>query len=305
MATHITNRGEIFIMEKYISFDQIKKNDVYTFSGLENEIITCIFQGSHKVPLTIETFGITFPNPNYHIKRTSSKYFVLEYIISGKGYLKVDDKKFDLHANDVYLLEPCSSHEYYADPTDPFKKCWINFKSDLFLTVFDQYDLRNTYVFQNTDIYKEMLKLLKLEEVSIHNDQIYMQASEYLFSIFMKLATNKPVQTKASELFQKILFKLDRAIDSTISIEEICNDLFISRSTLIREFKKYHHMTPHAYLLNRKITFSKMLLENTNHSVKEISSRLGFADSHYFCSVFKKKTNMTPSDYRISHSNLG
>lgn len=291
-------------MEKYITFDHIKKNDVYTFSGLESETITCIFHGTHKVPLTIETFGITFPNPNYRIKRTASKYFVLEYIISGKGYLKVDGKEFAVRANDVYLLEPCSSHEYYADPTDPFKKCWINFNSDLFITIFEEYDLKNTYVFQNTDIYKEMMKLLKLEEVSIHNDHIYMQASEYLFSIFMKLAANKPVKAEVSELSQKILFRLDRAIDSTISIEEICNELFISRSTMIREFKKYYHMTPHAYLLDRKIAFSKMLLKNTNHSIKEISSHLGFADSHYFCNVFKKKTNMTPSDYRNSKSNL-
>ena len=291
-------------MEKYITFDHIKKNDVYAFSGLESEIITFIFYGNNKVPLTIETFGITFPNPDYHIKRTNSKYFVLEYIISGKGYLKVDGKEFALKANDVYLLEPCSSHEYYADPTDPFKKCWINFTSDLFLTIFDEYDLKNTYVFQNTNIYNEMMKLFKLEEVSVHNEHIYVQASEYLFSIFMKLAANKPVKVEGSLLAQQILFKLDRAIDSSISIDEICNELFISRSKMIREFKKYYHKTPHAYLLDRKIAFSKMLLKNTTHSIKEISSHLGFADSHYFCNIFKQKTNMTPSDYRNSKSNL-
>ena len=291
-------------MEKYKSFDHIKKNDVYAFSGLENETITSIFCGTHKVPLTIETFGITFPDPNYHIKRTSSKYFVLEYIISGKGYLKIGGKKFALEANDVYLLEPYSSHEYYSDPTDPFRKCWINFSSDLFISVFEQYNLKNTYVFRNTNIYEEMKKLLKLEEVSLHNDHIYIQASEYLFSIFMKLTANRPAETEVSELAQRIIFKLDKAIDSTISIEEICDELFISRSTMIREFKKHYHTTPHAYLLDRKIAHSKNLLKNTNPSIKEISSLLGFSDSHYFCNFFKKKTNTTPSDYRNSKSDL-
>lgn len=291
-------------MKKYTTYEQIKKNDLSAFSGLESETITCIFRGVAKVPLTIETFGITFSNPNYHIKRSCSKYFVLEYIVSGKGHLKVDGQEFVLHANDVYLLEPSSSHEYYSDPDEPYTKYWINFNSDLFLSVFNEYNLKNNYVFRNTDISEEFKKIFELENLSVHNNDIYIQASQYLFSIFMKLAANKQEEADGSLLAQQILFKLDRAIDSSITIDEISNELFISRSKMIREFKKYYQQTPHAYLLDRKITFSKMLLRNTRHSIKEIASHLGFADAHYFCNIFKKKTGKTPSEYRNSKNNL-
>ncbi|MBQ8802759.1 MAG: AraC family transcriptional regulator [Tyzzerella sp.] len=291
-------------MDKYITFDHIRKKDVSGFTGLENEVLTYIYYSQGNVPLTIESFGITFPNPNYHIQRTSSRYFILEYIVSGKGYLKVDGKEFTLNANDVYLLEPGSSHEYYADKDEPFKKYWINFKSDLFFNIFNEYDLKQTYVFHDTDISDEMENVFKLEEISLYNDQIYRQASTYLFSIFMKLAEKKPIKVEGSVIAQQILSELDRAIDSSISIDEICNKLFISRSKLIREFKKHYGKTPHAYLLDRKIAFSKMLLQNTNHSIKSISNHLGFADEHYYCNIFKKKTNMTPSEYRKSRSNL-
>nr|MBR2110882.1 AraC family ligand binding domain-containing protein [Alistipes sp.] len=43
------------------------------------------------------------------------------------GYLIVDGKKHKLQANDVYLLEPGSSHEYYADKDDPYKKVEMPF----------------------------------------------------------------------------------------------------------------------------------------------------------------------------------
>lgn len=291
-------------MEKYTTFDHIRKKDVSSFTGLENEVLTYIYHSQKKVPLSIESFGITFPSPNFHIQRYDAKYFILEYIVSGKGYLKINGKLHTLQANDVYLLEPGSSHEYYADKEDPFKKYWINFKSDVFFNILNEYDLKQIYVFHDVDVSDEMTKIFELEKVSLYNDQIYKEASKHLFAIFMKLAEKNQITSQGSVIAQQILAELDKAIDSSISIDEICNTLFISRSKLIREFKKHYNITPHAYLIDRKTSFSKMLLQNTNHSIKSIANHLGFADEHYFSNVFKAKTGMTPSEYRKSKSNI-
>ena len=291
-------------MEKYTTFDHIRKKDISSFTGLENEVLTYIYHSPQKVPLSIESFGITYPNPDFHICRTGATYFILEFILSGKGYLVINGRTYPLKANDVYLLEPGSTHEYYADKDDPFKKIWVNFKSNLFFTIFNEYDLKQTYVFPDTDIFEEMSSILALEEVSVYNDHIYKTASKYLFSIFMKLAEKRQITPDGSVIAQQILAELDKAIDGTVSIEEICSKLFISRSKLIREFKTHYHVTPHAYLISRKIDFAKMLLQNTTHSIKSISTHLGFADEHYFSNIFKKKTGMSPSEYRRSRTYL-
>lgn len=291
-------------MEKYTTFDHIRKKDISSFTGLEDEVLTYIYHSKQKVPLSVECFGITYPNPNFHIYRKDATYFILEYIISGKGYLIVDEKKHALQANDVYLLEPGSTHEYYADKDDPFKKIWINFKSDIFFMLLNEYDLKQTYVFHDTDILEEMSNILALEKVSVYNDHIYKAASKYLFNIFMQLAQKNKIVPKESPTAQRILAELDKAIDSNISIEDICNTLFISRSKMIREFKKHYHTTPHAYLLDRKISFAKMLLQNSRHSIKAIAAHLSFADEKYFANVFKSKTGMTPSQYRKSKSHI-
>ena len=291
-------------MEKYTTFDHIREKDVSSFKGLEDEVLTYIYHSTQKVPLSIKCFGITFPNPNFHICRKASTYFILEYIISGKGYLVVDGKKYTLQANDVYLLEPGSSHEYYADKDDPYKKIWINFKSDLFFMFLNEYDLKQTYVFHDTDIMEEMSNIVALEKVSVYNDRIYKAASKYLFTIFMKLAETKQMAMQGSSIAQQILAELDDAIDSNVSLDDICNKMQISRSKVIREFKKYYGTTPHAYLLDRKIDFAKMLLQNSRHSVKAISAHLCFTSEKYFASIFKEKTGMSPSEYRKTRSNL-
>ena len=291
-------------MEKYTTFDHIRKKDISSFTGLENEVLTYIYHSPQKVPLSIECFGITYPNPNFHIKRTEATYFILEYIMSGKGYLVVDGRKHELKANDVYLLEPGSAHEYYADKHDPFKKIWVNFKSDLFFNILKEYGLMQINVFHDTDILQEMSKIIELEKVSVYNDNIYKAASKHLFDIFMKLAEQNQANTQGSTIAQQILAELDKAIDSSVSIDDICNTLFISRSKMIREFKRHYDQTPHAYLLGRKIGFAKMLLQDTSHSIRSIANHLGFSDEHYFANVFKRKTGYTPSLYRKSRSNI-
>ena len=267
-------------------------------------MLTYIYHSPQKVPLSIECFGITYPNPNFHIKRTEATYFILEYIMSGKGYLVVDGRKHELKANDVYLLEPGSAHEYYADKHDPFKKIWVNFKSDLFFNILKEYGLMQINVFHDTDILQEMSKIIELEKVSVYNDNIYKAASKHLFDIFMKLAEQNQANTQGSTIAQQILAELDKAIDSSVSIDDICNTLFISRSKMIREFKRHYDQTPHAYLLGRKIGFAKMLLQDTSHSIRSIANHLGFSDEHYFANIFKSKTGYTPSQYRKSSSNI-
>ena len=42
-------------MEKYTTFDHIRKKDISSFKGLENEVLTYIYHSSRKVPLSIDT----------------------------------------------------------------------------------------------------------------------------------------------------------------------------------------------------------------------------------------------------------
>ncbi|WP_336527821.1 helix-turn-helix domain-containing protein, partial [Bacteroides acidifaciens] len=47
-----------------------------------------------------------------------------------------------------------------------------------------------------------------------------------------------------------------------------------------------------------KLRKAKQLLVGTSQSVKEISFFLGFQSTEYFFSFFKKRTGLTPLEYR-------
>lgn len=285
-------------MKKYKTFEAINVNDISAFSGLENEVLTFIDFSDNAGPLTIECFGITFPDANYAINRKKSRYFVLEYVVSGKGYLEINGKKHTIQQGAAYLLEPGSSHSYGADKNNPYKKYWVNFYGDIFIQIVETYGLSGTNVFNNVDLTKDFIKLFNLEKKSIYNSQIYKEAGSIIFSMLMKLVDANEKKPKESSLATEIIRKLDSSITSNISIEQICSELYISKSKLMREFKKYYHTTPHEYLLNRKISLAKTILANKYQSIRSIAERLDFADEHYFTNVFKKRVGMTPTQYR-------
>lgn len=65
-----------------------------------------------------------------------------------------------------------------------------------------------------------------------------------------------------------------------------------------RLFTKYLGITPHQYIINKKIERVKALLVETDIQTRQISYELGFASHSNFCSNFKKVTNKTPQEYR-------
>jgi len=208
--------------------------------------------------------------------------------------------KYELKEGCAYILPQGSNHHYFSSKVDPLHKYWINFKGDIFFDILKAYGLENTYVFTHVDLTEDFTRIFELEKISLFNEDIYLKASEILFSCIMKLAHSSRQDATISFTARQIREELDKSVTNKITINDICKKLYISRSKLIREFKKYYHVTPYEYLLQRRLSFAKTLLKNTNKTIKTIAEMLEFADDHYFCSFFKEKTGMTPSEYRAA-----
>ena len=63
-------------------------------------------------------------------------------------------------------------------------------------------------------------------------------------------------------------------------------------------FTKYLGQTFSAYLTELRITEAQNLLHNSNYSLEEIASLVGFKDYFYFSKVFKKYCKYSPKEYR-------
>jgi AraC-like DNA-binding protein len=82
------------------------------------------------------------------------------------------------------------------------------------------------------------------------------------------------------------------------SLNDLCAVTKVSVQYLIRAFKNSLHKTPIQYINLFRISRAKDLLKYTSLSIKEISYAVGFETPYYFCRIFKKVTDMTPTVYR-------
>jgi signal transduction histidine kinase/AraC-like DNA-binding protein/CheY-like chemotaxis protein/ABC-type xylose transport system substrate-binding protein len=86
--------------------------------------------------------------------------------------------------------------------------------------------------------------------------------------------------------------------NESLSVEEICKLIGISRIQLYRKVKALLGCSVSDYILNRRLKKAKYLLINEGYSISEITYRVGFSTPNYFSTVFKAKYGCTPSEYK-------
>ncbi|MBN2900037.1 MAG: helix-turn-helix transcriptional regulator [Clostridia bacterium] len=83
-----------------------------------------------------------------------------------------------------------------------------------------------------------------------------------------------------------------------IKLDHIAESAHISAGECGRCFKSMLSITPYEYLLNYRINRSVELLNDTDHTVTEIATLVGFNHPSYYIQYFKKKMGVTPKQYR-------
>ena len=53
-----------------------------------------------------------------------------------------------------------------------------------------------------------------------------------------------------------------------------------------------------AYIIDKRLELAKKLITNDDYSVTETADKLGFSSVHYFSRLFKKKTGVSPLEYK-------
>ena len=83
-----------------------------------------------------------------------------------------------------------------------------------------------------------------------------------------------------------------------LSLDSVGEILHISPAYLSAQFKKYQKTNFLDCLTELRINAAKKLLADPLRSTAEVASMVGYDDSSYFARAFKKRTGMTPTQYR-------
>jgi transcriptional regulator GlxA family with amidase domain len=87
-----------------------------------------------------------------------------------------------------------------------------------------------------------------------------------------------------------------------LTVEQVAEQVNMSRRNFIRRFKKATNNTPVEYLQRVKIEAAKKVLEKSPKNISSLMYEVGYNDSKAFREVFKRFTGLTPQEYRSKYS---
>jgi AraC-like DNA-binding protein len=101
-------------------------------------------------------------------------------------------------------------------------------------------------------------------------------------------------------VLRRIREYIDENIEHRISVELLASLANLSVWYFVRAFKQSVGVTPHDYLIRRRVERTMELLSSTDISLSQISLAAGFADQSHFSRRFRQLVGMSPRDYRWS-----
>ena len=134
-----------------------------------------------------------------------------------------------------------------------------------------------------------------------------LSQQEYMRKTYQKQVDVSPTEMAVDspdELFiKKVLVLIDSNISNpNFSVEELSNEVFVSRYTLYKKILAMTGKTPNELVRSMRLKRAVQLLETGHLTISQICHKVGFKSQKYFVRTFKSEYNTIPSRYLESLS---
>lgn len=150
-----------------------------------------------------------------------------------------------------------------------------------------------------TEMLKSLPDLAEYER-HIQTFDLFSELQEYVFDFFYRLLEQDggDQNERNRNLVRKAMRYVETHYESPIYSNEMAEYLNLNVSYFSTLFRKETGEKFTVFLTNFKMEKACEMLLQTNEKVCRISERLGYNDVKYFCKVFRRRMNCTPSEYR-------
>jgi len=256
------------------------------------------------VSLSVYNVGRQKCAPNYQWGPGVRDHYLIHYISGGCGIYKAGGETWRLSAGDVFLVYPNVEVSYQADGIDPWEYNWVGFAGSDAAAIMDATDFTpKELVLHDIPFGAELKEHLQRINAAFGNsfaNAVEMTGELYLtLMLFVKHAGRRASghNTDAADVRRAIDY-IDFHYSYPITVEDIASYTGVSRSTLFREFRECLDLSPKEYLDNYRVRRAAFLLRSSGLSIGSVAASVGYTDALYFSKVFRKKKDMTPTEYR-------
>lgn len=224
-------------------------------------------------------------------------YYLFVLVNQGEATFFHKNGEIKLKPHDMLVMCPGEKIHYVADT--PWSIQWVGLYGQSVESYMKLLSVDGNHPIMHIEHYYEMERILHALYESIGNRYEYAKCAQIsliyqFFSVLMK-NSNQKENIDAVYSAKKMI---DYNFNKNITVKNVADALHFSPEYLTRQFTERYGLSPKEYIINKRIESAKKLLCNRELSVMEISNSVGYGDQLYFSRIFKKKTGLSPLEYR-------
>lgn len=233
-------------------------------------------------------YGYEACAPNHSAGPAMRPYYLLHYVLEGKGTYVVNNKKYTVTSGDIFVIRPGIVSFYCADTAVPWKYAWLGFHYPGPLPCLEEAVIRNPPVRHIFTYIRDHL----------HQDMLDGKIFSLVHELIWLLSDTPSVASKRTSSYADYT---KAYIDSTymqpISISALAQSMHIDRRYLTRQFKAAYGIPPQEYLVHQRLENAARFL-SSGYTVTETALMAGFSDLPNFSRCFKEFFGLSPAQYR-------
>ena len=109
---------------------------------------------------------------------------------------------------------------------------------------------------------------------------------------------NSSVEPLPPRILRRIRDRIEAELDTELSLASLAKESGYSRAHFLRMFRAATGLTPHQYVLERRLSTAQQLLRQSKMLLADIALKCGFSSQTHMNDVFRKRLGVTPLEYR-------
>lgn len=248
----------------------------------------------YKKAADITVLAATFKDFKY--KKHYHEEYALGVTLRGVQQYNLGGSVQSSYKNGVMLFNPQQVHDGMSYDASGIDYVMLYIRPEFFLEMLGQND---TVKFLSPIVYNQSIEhsILSIIRAVFNNDD-EMLLNELLLDLakhFSDTEINYDIK-KENPLIGKVKDMICSDLYNPVSINEICQELSLSKFQFIRIFKACTGITPYQFYLNRKIEYAKEIIERKKDIYSAVAD-CGFVDLAHLNRHFKSIYGITPNEY--------
>lgn len=278
-------------------------NDVFTMrQNMKNPDFECFYYKNY---------------PSIKIPFHQHDFYEVFFFLDGNVSYIIEGKIYQLRSGDILLTNNRDIHKPVFENGKPYERfiLWIEpefleqmngLDCDLKACFNDSSEKKHKLIrpdsmaFSNLKrIFEKMLRNRDLAELGSHTlSQIYLiEFLVYLNRAYFATPDTIYGDITENQKINQIVAYINKNFAEEISLNDICENFYISKSHLTHLFKKYTGLTLYQFIIKKRLTVARNMLKE-NKPVMQACIECGFSDYSNFLKAFKREFGQNPKNIK-------